>query len=129
MKTQNYAQALYLAINETAEKDHDRVLDNFVRVLAQSGDLSLLDEIEQEYLKIERQAKGIKEVHVTTASDQNAKELIKDLNKIVGDKIEVKHTVDDGIVGGVVVRVDDTLIDASVKNSLNNLSQLIKGNK
>lgn len=125
MKAANYAEALYLALAETTPKDHDKVLDNFVRILAQSGDLGILNAIEQEYLRVERAAKGIKEVQVTTAMDHNAKALLKDLNKIVGDKLEVRHNVDQGVVGGVVIRVDDTLIDASVKNSLDKLKQVI----
>lgn len=123
--SQQYAQALYDAVAETNPKDHDLVMDNFVKVLAQNGDLGKYEEIEVEYKRVEMKAKGIKEVSVTFAQEHNTK-ILDDLNKVVQGKAEFKTKIDSGIVGGVVVRVDDTLIDASVKNQLNNLNQNLK---
>jgi F0F1-type ATP synthase delta subunit len=45
--SKQYAQALYEALQET--KDHDKVVDNFVKILAQNGDLSKHPEIERYY--------------------------------------------------------------------------------
>lgn len=129
MKAQQYAQALYDAIHEVRPEDQDKVLDNLVKIMAQNGDLGLYDQIEDEYRKLDSKAHGIKEVHVTSANPVSTKELLKDLNKIVGDKTEVKEKIDKNIIGGVVVRVDDTLIDASVKNSLNHLKNVIAKNE
>ena len=123
LTSHQYAQALYEAVHET--KDHDVVLDNFVKVLAQNGDLGKHTEIEAEYHKLEMKEKGIKEVNVTFAQEHNTK-ILDDLNKVVNGKAEFKTKVDDGIVGGVVVRVDDTLIDASVRMQLSNLNQQLK---
>ena len=120
-----YAQALYEAISETKPEDHDKVLDNFVKIIAQNGDLGKYPEIESEYQKLESKAQGIKQVEVTTATEVDAKSLIAELNTIVGKKIEITRKIDPEIIGGIVVRVDDTLIDASVKNNLNNLKKAI----
>jgi F0F1-type ATP synthase delta subunit len=49
-----YAEALYDAVNQTADKDHDKVLDNFVKILATNGDLAKHTEIEAEYHRMER---------------------------------------------------------------------------
>lgn len=118
-----YATALYEAVHET--KDHDKVLDNFVRVLAQNGDLAKHDEIEQEYKLLEMKEKGIKQVNLTFAQEHNP-QVLDELNKVINGKAEFKTTIDAGIVGGVVVRVDDTLIDASIKTQLNNLNNALK---
>ena len=120
-----YAQALYDAVHET--KDHDVVLDNFVKILKQNGDLGKHAEIEMEYQKLEMKEKGISEVRVTVAKDMEINSaLIHQLNEIIGNRVEIKKRVDEGIVGGVVVRVDDALIDASVRTQLNNLNQSLK---
>ncbi len=129
MKAQEYAQALYEAIHEVRPEDHDKVLENFVKILGQSGDIGMYDQIEEEYKKLEGAAKGIKQVTITSAHPVNSKQLVKELNDIVGDKVEVKEKIDQSLIGGVVVRVDDTLIDASVKNSLNNLKNVIAKNQ
>jgi F-type H+-transporting ATPase subunit delta len=123
LTAKDYAKALYEAIQET--RDHDVVLDNFVKILAQNGDLSKHEQIEEEYKKIEREAKGIKEVHTTFAQQHNTK-ILDELNTIVKGKAEFVTQIDEGIVGGVILKVDDTLIDASVKTQLNNLNQNLK---
>ena len=125
--SKDYAQALFDAVSESHPKDHDIVLDNFVKGLAQNGNLHLHQKIEQAYLEIERKAKGIKEVQVTVAREiEINSNIVNELNKIVAGKLEIQKKVDKNIVGGVVIRIDDTLIDASVKNQLKNLNYKLK---
>jgi|SRR5579872_1304806 len=120
-----YAQALFQAVSETVVKEHDKVLENFVRILNQNGDIGLYQQIEQEYQNLERQSKGIREVSISTASNVDPKKIIDHLNKVIGGKAEIKHKIDESLIGGVVVRVDDTLIDASLKTSLQKLRKNI----
>jgi F-type H+-transporting ATPase subunit delta len=120
-----YAQALFEAISEVSAKDHDKVLDNFVKILSQNGEISLYAQIEKEYQKISGASKGIKQVEVTTASDIDSKELVHALNKVIGGKAELQHKIDKNLIGGVVIRADETLIDASIKNSLEKLRRTI----
>lgn len=135
--SQQYAQALYDAVHEANPKDHNLVLDNFVKVLAQAGDLGKYEIIEREFKLLEMKGKGISEAKVTVARDVEMNSaLIDQLNKIVRgnvaqapdlpSKLEIKKQVDAGIVGGVIVRVDDTLIDASIKTQLENLNQSLR---
>ncbi len=127
ISSQQYAQALYDAVHQTKDGDHDLVLDNFVKILAQNGELSKYGEITEAYKILEMKEKGIANAQVTVAKDIEINSgLMNQLNKIIGSKMEIKKTVDARIVGGVVVRVDDTLIDASVKTQLNNLNQNLK---
>ena len=122
-----YAQALYDSVQETNSKDHDKVLDNFVKVLAQNGDLGKHAQIEAEYHRLEMKAKGISTAEVTVAREMEINSsLVSSLNQIIGNKVEVKKKIDENIIGGVVVRVDDTLIDGSVRTQLNNLNQSLK---
>lgn len=122
-----YAAALFDAVAETAPHDHDKVLDNFVRILAQNGDLGKYDEIDAEFKKLKLGSQGIKEAEVTVAKQVEINSsLLHSLNEIIGNKVEIKKRIDESIIGGVVVRVDDTLIDASVKTQLNNLNDILK---
>src|SRR6185436_9260892 len=90
-----YAQALYDAIHETDPKHHDVVLDRFVQILAQNGDLNKHGEIEQEYKKLEMGSKGIKQAEVTVAREAELnKGIIDELNKIAGTKLDIKTKVD-----------------------------------
>jgi len=116
---------LFEALHESRPEDHEKILDNFVRVLSQNGDLKLYDLIEAAYQKLETADQGIKEVEITTAQPQKSKEILEHLNKIIGGKVQIKEKIDQDIIGGVVVRVDDTLIDGSIKNSLKQLRKAI----
>ena len=125
--SKQYAQALYEAVSETAVKDHDIVLDKFVKVLAQNGDLGKYEEIEKEYHLLEGKAKGIHQAEVIVARETEINaSIIKDLNSIMGQKLDIKTKVDAGLVGGLILKVDETLIDASVKTQLNNLNSSLK---
>lgn len=117
-----YAQALYEAIAETKAKDHDVVIENFIQILKDKGDLTEYEKIVEEYERYEKEMKGITDVEVTTATDAKInKTLLDDLNDLVGKDIDLKHKVDNNLIGGVVIKAGDTLIDGSVKHHLDNL--------
>ena len=125
--SQQYASALLDAVHQTAEKDHNLVLDNFVKVLAKNGDLSKYQEIENEYKILEMQGKGITSAEVTLAREVEVNSVLMDsLNKVVSGKVEIRKKIDESIIGGVVLRVDDMLIDASVRGQLDKLNQTLK---
>jgi F-type H+-transporting ATPase subunit delta len=121
-KAKQYAQALYEALQETKPKDQDIVIENFIEILKQKGDLAEYETIIAEYEVYDREQRGIKEVEITTAGGaQMNKSLINDLNEIIGADIEVKEKVDKNLIGGVVIKAGDTLIDGSIKNQLEQL--------
>ncbi len=123
-----YAQALHEALADTAPKDQDKVIENFIEVLKAKGDLAEYEKIIAAYEVYDREQRGVTEVEVTTAegSTKVNKSLIDDLNKIVGSDIEVKEKVDSNLIGGVVIRAGDTLIDGSIKNQLDQLQKNLK---
>ncbi|PIR96225.1 MAG: hypothetical protein COT92_02210 [Candidatus Doudnabacteria bacterium CG10_big_fil_rev_8_21_14_0_10_42_18] len=122
-----YAQALYDAVQEAHPKDHDLVLDKFVKILSASGNLDKHEEIEKEYRVLESENKGFKQAEVTLAGKTEINsQIVDELNKITGKKLETTTKTDESIIGGIMVRVDDTLIDASVKGQLDKLKKSLK---
>ena len=122
-----YAQALHEALQETSPKDHDTVIENFIEILKQKGDLAEYEKIIAAYEVYDRDQRGITEVEVTTAQGATTvnKSLIDDLNKIVSNDIEVKEKVNSNLIGGVVIRAGDTLIDGSIKHHLDELHKTL----
>lgn len=119
-----YAQALHEAITDTAPKDQDKVIDNFIEILKSKGDLAEYEKIIEAYESYDREQRGVTEVEVTTTADTKvSKPILDELNKLVGKDTEIKERVDNNIIGGVVIRAGDTLIDGSVRNQLNQLRQ------
>jgi F-type H+-transporting ATPase subunit delta len=52
--------------------------------------------------------------------------MISELNELVGKRLKVNQEVDPTLIGGMVIRAGDTLIDASVKRQLIELEKTIR---
>ena len=119
-----YAQSLYEVLTDSNPKDHDRVIENFISILKSNGDLASYEKIIIEVDLLFQTANQTSKIEVTTASETSiTPSLLKELNKLAKDKAEVTTKVDDKIIGGVIIRVDDQLIDASISAQLNNLEK------
>jgi F-type H+-transporting ATPase subunit delta len=84
----------------------------------------LLPEIAQEYNDLVDQVENRVHANVTVAkeADEKTRKLIADRLSKVFDKTVVPHlTVDSRILGGLVVRVGDTVMDGSVRRKLSTL--------
>ena len=121
---QQYAQSLHEAISDSNPKDHDKVIDNLIKILKTNNDLGKYEKIVDAYEKILEQEGNKTEIEVTTTSQTEVSPtLLKELNHFAHENKSTKVTTtkDDSIIGGVLIKVDDTLIDASLKNQLDNL--------
>jgi len=49
--------------------------------------------------------------------------ILQELNKLVKGHYELKKKIDEQLIGGVVIRIDDQMIDASIKNELEELKE------
>lgn len=122
-----YAQSLMEVLESTAPKQQDRVIDNFINILQTNGDSAAYEKIVAEVEKLMSEHAETSKVTVTTAGDTNVTPaLLKELNQFSKSKMEVTKVTDEEILGGVVIRVDDTLIDASLKTQLDNLEENLR---
>ncbi len=129
ISVEQYARALYDSLREVKEKDHDTVIENLVKVLKQNNDLNKFGIVIDAYEKLEQKESGISEAVVTTAATHKTDHATMDaLNRLADSKVKVTPVVDESILGGVIVRIDDTLIDASVKTKLENLKSKLTRN-
>lgn len=94
---------------------------NLCNLLILKGRLKNAEQIADEYESLLDTQRGIKHAVVTTAVavDETEKQKItSQLEKITGKKVTVKLQVNPNIIGGMVARIEDTLIDGSVRNRL-----------
>lgn len=69
----------------------------------------------------------VAEVRSAVALDaETIERLAAALSKATGKKIEIKAVVDPAVVGGVVARVGDTVIDGSVRRRLESLRETLQ---
>lgn len=94
---------------------------NLCNLLILKGRLKNAEQIADEYDSLLDGQRGIKHAVVTTAvavDDAEKNRISSQLEKITGKNVSVKLQVNPSILGGMVARIDDTLIDGSVRNRL-----------
>ncbi len=99
---------------------------NFLRVLNGRGALKLLGEIADAYEDLLNDQMGRIEVDVTVArklSGEELEQVRQRVSKALKKEAVVHQYVDESIIGGLVLRVGDQLIDASVRHQLQAMRQ------
>ena len=94
---------------------------NFVRLLVENRRLNLLPEIAALYEGLRAEAEARIEATVTSAFSLNAaqlKTLEQGLKRRFGREVRLTAAVDRSLVGGVVIRAGDLVIDGSVRGRL-----------
>lgn len=104
----------------------DAGVSNFVVAVADNGRLNTLPAIHALFVALKDELEQIAEVVVTTAydlSDTQQATLASTLTQKLGRKVIIDAVkVDKSLIGGVIVRSGDLVIDASVRGKLNKLA-------
>lgn len=122
MKKSNkqYAKALY-DVSKDAPKSHfAEIAKQFLVLLQKDRSLSKVNLIVEEFEKHSKKQAGIKEIEVESARELDKATLNK-IKKMFGENSEVKMTVNPDLIGGIRVKVDDIIYDASLKKQLSRL--------
>lgn len=94
---------------------------NLACLLVARGGLSMASDIADEYQRLLDSYRGIEQAEVTTAiplDDEDKRILAERLSAITGKKVVLKSKVDSSIIGGVVARIGDKLLDGSTSSKL-----------
>lgn len=100
----------------------------FAKVLIEAGRLSLAPEIATLFDRARAEAQGAAEVELTTAwevTDEQRDRIGEAIRARIGRSVTVTTSVDDSIIGGAIIRVGDSVIDASVRGRLRQLASSI----
>jgi len=103
---------------------------NFVRLLEQRGKLDLAREVQRLYQERYDDHRGVAHAVVTTAvplADDERTAVAQRLTAITGKQIDVTPLVDESIIGGIVARIGDELIDGSTRSRLVALKRRLEG--
>jgi F-type H+-transporting ATPase subunit delta len=104
------------------------VTANFLKLLVDKRRINLLSEIEACYQEHMDEALNKVRVSVKTAFPLSAElsaGVQKSLEEITGKKVDMTVEEDGSLLGGIVVRVGDTLYDGSIRAQLNNIRNLL----
>lgn len=110
----------------TAETDP--LLLHFLKLLVRKGRFQELETIQKVFHRLYEQARGVQEVRIITAaalSGTNEERLLQILKKKLGAEVRLIKEVDPSIIGGIILRFYEKEINASFKQRLEEISQLL----
>lgn len=107
----------------------DTLTQNFGRLLAKNGRLSLLPETIARFKAIAAEARGEVAAEVVSAhplSDDQVAELKTQLQASVGKDVALDAKTDPELLGGLIVRIGSRMIDSSLKTKLARMRARLK---
>ncbi len=94
---------------------------NFLKILCEKKYIHIFSDCVKEYEKQYNKKLGIEKITAITAvplSDELTEKLIKKLEKDTGKEISLELKVDSSILGGIILRTENSQTDASVRARL-----------
>ena len=122
------AQKLQLV--ERALAGVDPLVLNLARLLLRRRRTSLGPQIAEAFQELVQASKGISHATVTSAvplTPEDQRAVTQRLREIMGGEVVLETEVDASILGGLVVRIGDRLIDGSTKSRLLALKRRLAG--
>ncbi len=111
-------------LNEIFKKHISELTLQFVTLIASKERSAILDQIATSFLSEYNKYAGIIEVEVRAAKKLSAKqikELQKVLEKTTSKKVNLETTTQAELKGGLLVKIEDTVIDGTIKHKLEQL--------
>jgi F-type H+-transporting ATPase subunit delta len=108
----------------------DPVTTNFLGVLARNGRKNQLRPVIRAYRRLAADHRGETTADVITArplNDDQLAALKQQLRARAGRDVSIAATIDPDILGGIVVKLESQMIDASIRTKLNRLASAMKG--
>jgi len=105
------------------------IIVNFLMVLIDKNREAFLPDIFSEYKKLADVSKNIIDAEVRSAAgltDKDFNELVVKLSAMSGKNVRLRVVVDPGLIGGLVVKMGDKVIDGSVVKRLSIMKKNLK---
>jgi F-type H+-transporting ATPase subunit delta len=111
-----------------ALENADEVFMNFLETLLERSRMPVIFRIRDRYEKLWDEEQNVLPVEVTSAIEleEGTVESIGDrIREQTGRKVEISSRVDPDIIGGIVLQVGNSVLDASIRNRLNQLRRQV----
>ncbi|MEK7203453.1 MAG: ATP synthase F1 subunit delta [Patescibacteria group bacterium] len=120
-----YARYLYQATNNKEKEQLKEIIKNFVKILKDNNELTKINQIVEQFIEIWHFEKKIILAEIVSAkkigmnTEKLLKNYIKEINK--ASEVIIEKKIDKSLLGGVVIKYNDKILDGSLKNSLKEL--------
>lgn len=107
----------------------DATLRNFIAALVENKRVTVLPSVHEQFEVLKNEREGMLDAHIDSAlplDDSQVSGLVSDLERRFKRKIRPQVRVDAELIGGVLVRVGDEVIDGSVRGKLASMAAALK---
>ena len=101
----------------------------FLMLLFDKGRFSFLDSISELYAKLADELKGVARASVVSAtalSDDAIEKIRSGLKQRTGKEVILEVNQDPSLIGGIVTRIGDLVLDGSIRTQLRNMKETLK---
>ena len=115
---------------DTAVTGADETIVNFLKLLLDNHRMPVVFRVRREYDQLWEQAHQLLPVEITSAIELDpavAERIGEEIGRQTGRTVELTSTIDPDVIGGIVLRVGNSILDASIRTRLENLrKQVVK---
>ena len=118
------------AIHEALGKRVNPLARNLLCVMVSQGLSDMATEVESEFQGLLDERRGVERVSVYSAialRSRERKRIARFVEKMTSKKVELEAHVDPAIIGGLVLRIGDKLLDGSTRTKLEGLREELEG--
>lgn len=131
ISARQYAQSLYDLVKDENETRVTELLHNFVILLNRHRNLNLAPAISEAFVEIWNLASGEISAELTSAREFNAEAKEAVLNYLIkksgAKQALIEEKIDKKVLGGFVLKYNNKIVDASLRNSLSELKGEMRG--
>lgn len=117
-----FAKALYEVTKDLPESKLPEAVKEFFLVLQKYNKLKKTEYILNEFIAYSKKQSGTKTIEVETVQPIT-EATVEKIKKIFGKNSEISQITNKDMLGGIKIKVDDTVYDASLKTQLHKLKQ------
>jgi F-type H+-transporting ATPase subunit delta len=114
----------------TASLQVDKPLGNFLRLVVQKKRAAIIPDIAEEFAALVDAENNVCQGHVVSAialNDDTLKKVRETLAKLTGKDVQLTTSIDTSIIGGIIAKVGDLVLDGSIRTQIAGLKDSIKG--
>ncbi|HYF28270.1 MAG TPA: ATP synthase F1 subunit delta [Baekduia sp.] len=111
-----------------AVEDGDPVVVNFLELLVEKHRMPAIHRIRRAFDKLWEQENKLLPVQITSAielDEATVRSIGDRIGQQTGRRVELTTTVDESVLGGLVLQVGNQILDASIRNRLDNLRRSV----
>jgi F-type H+-transporting ATPase subunit delta len=116
-------------LHEVFGKNLSDITYSLIDLVVKNGRESYIPAIARVFMTETLKYNGITETVLTTAikADDKVKKQVSELvSSAFKTKVELNEIIDEDIIGGFILRIDDKYIDASIRNKLRKIAKELK---